>query len=92
MKTDTWVVVLWPRGRVVAGDSLDRLIKMANESLMDGGIPVSVMSIVSAHSSARAADRAAARLANSLKKHGWWNAAGSAQNAENNQEGSKDES
>ena len=92
MKTDVWVVVLWPRAKVVAGDSLDRLMRMANESLGDGSIPVSVMSIVSAHTSARAADRAAAMLANFLKKHGWWNAEGSAQNAEKQQEDSESES
>ena len=92
MKTDNWLVVLWPRGKVVAGDSLDRLIAMASESLKEGVIPVSVMSIVSAHTSARAADRAAARLANDLKKHGWWNAEGSAQNAEKQLEHSESES
>jgi len=92
MKTDNWLVVLWPRGKVVAGDSLDRLIAMASESLKEGVIPVSVMSIVSAHTSARAADRAAARLANDLKKHGWWNAEGSAQNAEKQLEDSESES
>ena len=92
MKTDNCLVVLWPRGKVVAGDSLDRLIAMASESLKEGVIPVSVMSIVSAHTSARAADRAAARLANDLKKHGWWNAEGSAQNAEKQLEDSESES
>ena len=87
MNSDVWVVVLWHRGKVVAGDSLDRLIRMANESLMGGVIPISVMSIVSKHTSARAADRAAAKLANFLKNHGWWNAEGSAQCAERNQGG-----
>ena len=92
MKTDAWVVVLWAQGKVVAGDSLDRLIGMANEVLNEGRIPASVMSIVSAHTSARAADRAAARLANDLKKHGWWNAERSAQNAEKQLEDSESES
>ena len=92
MKTDNWLVVLWHRGKVVAGDSLDRLTAMAGELLREGEIPSSPMSIVSSHTSARAADRAAAKLAERLKADGWWQAEDSAQNEERNQEGHDDES
>lgn len=79
MKTDVWLVVIWHRGKVVAGDSLDRLTKMARELLSDGKIPAAPMAIVSSHTSASAADRAAAKLADRLKSDGWWLAEGAAQ-------------
>jgi len=86
VRTSNWVVVLWHHGRVVTGDSLGRLTKMAAESLRNGEIPISPMSIVSSHTSARAADRAAEKLADRLKADGWWHAQNSAQNEERNQE------
>ena len=87
MKTGNWLVVLWHRGKVVAGDSLDRLTKMAGELVREGKIPTSPMSVVSSHTSARAADRAAAKLAAKLKADGWWQAEDSAQSEARNQEG-----
>jgi hypothetical protein len=91
MKTGIWVVVLWYRGQVVAGDSLDRLTTASDELLAEGRIPSAPMRVISAHTSARAADRAAAQLAEKLKPFGWWLAEGSAQSEEGNQEGSEDE-
>ncbi len=85
MKTGNWLVVLWHRGKVVTGDSLDRLTKMSGELLRDGKIPSSPMSVVSSHTSARAADRAAAKLAERLRAKGWWQAEGSAQSEEQRQ-------
>jgi len=86
VRTSNWLVVLWHHGRVVAGDSLDRLTKMAAELLRDGKIPSAPISIVSSHTSARAADRAAEKLADRLKADGWWHAQNSAQTEERNQE------
>ena len=88
----TWLVVLWHRSKIVAGDSLDRLTKMASEQLQQGKIPTSPTTIVSRHTSARAADRAAAKLAERLKSDGWWNAENSAQVEERNQEDQDHES
>lgn len=86
MKTDNWLVVLWHRGKVVTGDSLARLTRMAGELLRSGKIPTSPMSIISSHTSARAADRAAAKIAAKLKADGWWHAEDSAQLTERRQQ------
>jgi hypothetical protein len=93
MKADNWLVVLWHRGKIIAGDSLQRITRMAGELIREGRLPNSPMSIASSHTSARAADRAAARLAEKFKADGWWLVEGSAQGEERRQaEGAGDES
>ena len=91
MKTNIWLVVLWHRGKVVAGDSLQHLIKMNKESLQTGEIPTACGEIASLHTSASAADKAAAKLAEHLKSDGWWLAEGSAQNEELQQDSLRDD-
>lgn len=91
MKTGNWVVVLMYPQRAICGDSLDRLTRMADELLADGKIP-SPIGIASAHSSATAADRAAAKLTEKLKDGGWWHCDNSARTEEWNQEGEEGES
>lgn len=92
MSASTWIVVLWHRGKVVAADSLERLTRMAGELLNGGKLPSAPMSVISSHTSARAADRAAARLAAKLKPAGWWLAENSAQNENRDNEYSQNES
>jgi hypothetical protein len=92
MRAATWIVVLWHRGKIVAGDSLQRLTRMAGELLREGQLPSAPMSVVSSHTSARAADRAAAKLAEKLKADGWWHAEKAAETEERNQEGEQGES
>lgn len=90
MKSGLWIVSLWPDSKAIAGASLDRLISDAAGTVADGGV-LRAVCIVSLHSSAAAADKAARLIAEKLKASGWWLADGCAENEERNQEGMGDE-
>lgn len=78
MKTGLWAAFLWADSKAVGGANLDRIVSDAAATVADGGILRPVVA-VSLHSSASAADRAAARIAEKLKPLGWWLADGSAE-------------
>jgi len=71
MKTDLWAVFLWPDAKVVGGASLDRMVSDAVATLAERSILRPVV-VVSLHSSASAADRAAIQIGDTLRPSGWW--------------------
>lgn len=79
-----WCVVLWHLGRMVAGDSVSRLLAAVRSDLEEGKIP-EPRTIVSLHCSAKVADKAAERLGVRLKASGWWLIEGAAEAAKRNQ-------
>jgi hypothetical protein len=88
-----WLVVLWGPSKTIAGVSLGRLIAAAKNCFRVGVIQLIPIAVNSRHTSARAADRAAAKLAARLKGHGWVLIEGAAQDEERRQaEGARDES